>query len=91
MKVSRKWTRISLAGILGGLGFSFIGAIFDVSWWIIAPGFALVIAAIVISEIKCRCPHCGSRSVIRYLTWSDNGKDFFCAECGAKIEYDEDC
>jgi len=51
-------------------------------------GVPFIIASFVVAFVFCRCPFCGSRATIRFLTLNPDKKNF-CPRCGNKIEIGE--
>ena len=83
-KLERKWARLALIIFAAALVFVILGAIF-VSTTYIYPALVLIVAALVVTFAKLRCPNC--RATVR-PQWKGNGT-FRCTKCGTRIYYDK--
>lgn len=83
-RMSRKWARISISLLAVGLLLTFIGVLAG-SYIPVAPGFALLAAAVWVKLTKLRCPYCTAFQTTPQ--WFGNGNKK-CRKCKQFIQYD---
>ena len=83
-KMSRKWARISIALMTAGLLLAFAGVMAE-TYITIVPGFALLLAAVVVKLTRLRCPYCTAFTTTPQWFGTGNKK---CRKCKQLIYYD---
>jgi len=95
----KDWTKIWVLYTLG-IGLVFIG--FVIGWviggyWggiavVFIPFIAMIpgFACVVISERKCRCPHCNKMIYFRLIRLLTREEGCHCIYCGGKLEISKD-
>lgn len=86
MRLSRKWARIYLSLLAGGIAVFIVGALMP-DKRVMFGGVGLGAVGAMVAYAKCKCPYCGV-PLARYVRWGKS-KPQFCPGCENEILYDD--